>query len=183
MANPTKSSAITNLEAPLVVLGRQQRSGGRVRLKSVVHTIPFLNSAIGDTHRLLRFKSGDALHDIRLYSDGAPGAGTADLGIYLANDGAAVDPDFFAGAWAFAAAQTAEATAAQINFRYEASGVAAGAFEVSMGETLWECLGTGIGDANNQDPGVEYDLVLTLTVAVTTPNGILGCEVLYTAGD
>ena len=182
MANPTKSSAITNLEASIVVLGRQQRSGGRVRLKSVVHTLPVASSAIADQHRLLRFKSGDALHDIRLYSDAGSTAGAGNLGIYLANDGAVVDADLFAAAWAFSAG-TSEASAAQINFRYQASGAAAGAFEVSMGETLWEILGTGIGDANNQDPGVEYDLVLTLTTAATVGNSILGCEVLYTAGD
>lgn len=182
MANPTKSSVITNLEARPVVLGRQQRSGGRVRLKSVVHTLPFTNSAIADQHRLLRFKSGDALHDIRMYSDGGATAGAGDLGIYLANDGAVVDADLFASAWAFSTT-TAEATAAQINFRYQASGAAAGAFEVSMGETLWEILGTGIGDNSDQDPGVEYDLVLTLTTALTVGNDIIGCEVLYTAGD
>lgn len=176
MAAPTKSSIITNLDAAKVIAANVGVSHGRVRYKSVVHTIPFLNSAIGDTHRLLRFNSGDRIHRIWGFSNGASTAGAADLGLYLAGDGAVIDADLFADAWSHTTAGDI------IELRYEASGAAAGAFEVSLGEPLWEVVGRGVGSPLG-DPFEQYDLTLTATTATTVANDIIAIEVLYTAGD
>jgi len=181
MAAPTKSSIITNLDARPPVLSNVGVSHGRMRYKSVVHTIPILNSADGDAHRLLRFNSGDRIHVIHLYSDG-DGDGDADLGLYLAVDGAVIDADMFADLWAVDT-ETTEATAAQINYRYQDNDAAIGAFEVSLGKTLWEMTGRGVG-APLADPFEQYDLTLTMSgAALTTADTTVGVEVFYTAGD
>lgn len=179
MAAPTKTTAITNLEAAKVVLGPVGNVHGRLRYKATgAHTLPFTGSAVSDVHRLLRFNSCDRIVDIRMYTDGGPTVGVGNLGLYLANDGAVIDEDFFKIGFSIAT-ESAEATAGQLNQRW---GAPASVFETTLGETLWEATGRGVGSPVH-DPLEQYDLCLTISTALTVADAIIGCEVLYTSGD
>ena len=183
MAAPTKSTFITNLEAAKHVVARPGTIGGRLRIKQATqHTIPFTSSAVSDVHRMLRFNSGDIIHRIQLYSNGGATAGDADLGLYLADDGAVIDADLFVSAWALDTATTDTTISNQM---FESGQVAAA---TEYGDPLWSIVGRGVGagatvSAGGDDPIEQYDLAFTMTVAATVADTIIGVEVLYTAGD
>jgi len=117
--------------------------------------------SIGSTYRMLRVKSSTRVSSLLLYTD-AITAATADVGLYqtTANGGAVVDGDFFATAQALTAAIV---TGAEIQFE-----AAAGVTDIANGEKrIWQQLGL------TKDPGVEYDIVLTLTVAAGSTGDVL----------
>ena len=176
MAAPTTSAALTALNQAKPVLQAVNTWGGRMRRKTVRnHTIPFAAAAIGDRHALLRFNSGDVPVALFLYSNGLSTAAAAyNVGLYLANGGAAVDVDCFCSALVLGTLVTPEATAAQINYMYEAAVYTA----LNAHLPLWD-----VATALTEDPLVQYDLELTATVASTVADFIVGADVWYVSGD
>jgi len=185
MAAPTKSTVLTNLELTKTVLARPD-FGGRIRKKYVYgHTIPFTSSAIGDQHRMLRFNSGDIIYAIYIFTNGASTAHAANLGLYLANDGAVLDADMFASAYSLTTAVVPQTTAV-VNSLYE-SAVVSPLDSAEGGTPLWSQLSRGVNGATvalgGSDPIEEYDMVFTATTACTVVDDIIGLEVTYSAGD
>lgn len=123
-------------------------------LKESVSTIVVTNGdSIASTYRMLRVKSSTRISSLLLYTDAITTA-TADVGLYRTTQdgGAVVDVDFFATAQALTAAIV---TGAEI--QYEA---AAGVTDIAnINKRIWQQLGL------TSDPGVQYDIVLTLTAA------------------
>lgn len=123
-------------------------------LKESVATIVLTNGdSIASTYRLIRVKSSTRISQLLLYTDAITGC-AADVGLYRTTQdgGAVVDVDFFATAQSLASAITAP-----VDIQFEA---AAGVTDINnINKRIWQQLGL------TSDPGVQYDIVLTLTGA------------------
>lgn len=123
-------------------------------LKESVATQVITNGdSIASTYRMLRVKSSTRISALLLYTDAITTA-TADVGLYrtAADGGAVVDVDFFATAQDLTAAIVDPA-----DIQFEA---AAGVTDIAnINKRIWQQLGL------TSDPGVQYDITLTLTVA------------------
>ena len=176
----SKSTVIQNIEATKQVFNRVSH-GGRLRAKATgPTTLAISGSTIGDVHRLLRFHSGDVIWFMMLYTNGAAAAGAADVGVYLANDGAVVDVDYYSQALAISTASTNSLLSNQL------FGTGSSYSPYVANEAFYPMylgLGRGTGSGSDVDPLEEYDIALTLTTALTTTNTIVNLMVWYTAGD
>lgn len=145
----TKSTSITNLDAGK--LNPDYKSRGVLR--EAVDTLETANGdSIGSTYRTVRLWSGWRVSDVILDSDDIGTTTVADIGLYrTAADGGAVVAAAFFGS---AVVLNAGALSNQ-NVTHE-SGVVDIA---NKAKRLWEQLGL------TADPGVWYDLALTLTAA------------------
>lgn len=161
----TKSAVVTNLDATPIVHNSAKATGGRLRVSSAT-----IEAAVGDsatsTYRMLRLKSSDSVKSIRLFCDAAGATGAADIGLYAPNGGAVVDADIFGSA----VVMTAALVGSEVAFESASNDIA------NVNKTIWELLGL------STDPGVQYDLTLTLTAAHAN-GGTITVEVLYAAGD
>lgn len=169
-----KSAPITDLDTvPVVPQTAGQGGPGRLNHVDGFVTVPAASS-IASTFRLVRLPSDAVVKQVILESE-AQTAGATDVGLYYssstrdgttpANQGDVIDADFFGAAVSLAAASRADITAE--------SGV------YTLNERalpLWEAAGL------TSDPGGFFDVVATLTTAVTTGTGRLGVEVLYVGG-
>lgn len=145
----TKSTSITNLDAG--DLNPDYKSRGVLR--EAVDTLETANGdSIGSTYRTVRLWSGWRVSDVIIDSDDIGTTTAADIGLYrtAADGGAVVNAAFFASALVL----NAGALSGQ-NVTHE-SGVVDIA---NKGKRLWEQLGL------TADPGLWYDLALTLTAA------------------
>lgn len=145
----TKSTSITNLDAG--DLNPDYKSRGVLR--EAVDTLETVNGdSIGSTYRTVRLWSGWRVSDVIIDSDDIGATTAADVGLYrtAADGGAVVDADFFASALVLNAGALSGS-----NVTHE-SGVVDIA---NKGKRLWEQLGL------TADPGLWYDLALTLTAA------------------
>lgn len=145
----TKSTSITNLDAG--DLNPDYKSRGVLR--EAVDTLETVNGdSIGSTYRTVRLWSGWRVSDVIIDSDDIGTTTAADVGLYrtAADGGAVVDADFFASALVLNAGALSGS-----NVTHE-SGVVDIA---NKGKRLWEQLGL------TADPGLWYDLALTLTAA------------------
>lgn len=132
------------------------------------------NCAAGDIVRMMTFKSGDRITDIRVTTDGDwTGTNTCDLGLYLSgtnHDGAALDINLF-----------------QAAVDYDTPLARADGFDEAVlsdddrGKALWELYAIGAG-SDTEDPMVEYDLAVTL-LGEPTNGGQITIEVDYSAND
>lgn len=107
--------------------------------------------SIASTYRLIRVGSNFVPTRLELAWDALGGSAAGDIGVYQvsANGGAVVDADAFASAVSLVSAgawtsELEEAAAADI---------------AKIGKPLWERLGL------TSDPGLAYDIVVTLTAA------------------
>lgn len=148
-----KSTQITNADATPSVLNPAYQDGGRVRCKRGVVATVAADADVGSTYRAFRIRSSDMVKDLVIdHSSWGTGA-AADIGLYkTAKDGGAVvDADFFASAYAMAAAGI------NVNVLRES-----GIYTVAnMEKRIWEALGLTV------DPMIDYDVTLTLTGAST----------------
>lgn len=149
---------------------RIRRSHARVGLGTV--------AGIGDEVRMLTLKSSDRLYSLLFSCDGVSTAGAGDIGIYLAgnnHDGALPHADCHD---AFA---TALAMATGAN---RAEKFVTGPFdEENMGLQMWELVNIVASETYTVDPGVSFDITITMTTAQTAAMGIVQLEAFYTAGD
>ena len=145
----TKSTSITNLDAG--DLNPDYKSRGVLR--EAVDTLETANGdSIGSTYRTVRLWSGWRISDVIIDSDDIGTTTAADIGLYrtAADGGAVVNAAFFASALVLNAGALSGS-----NVTHE-SGVVDIA---NKGKRLWEQLGL------TADPGLWYDLALTLTAA------------------
>lgn len=167
-----KSTAITNRDAtprtinnPASVQGTLQgffataeaANGDSIASKYIMGQIP--SNAYGEL--------------VKLYCD-AITSGAADIGLYrtTVDGGAVVDVDFYASAQSIASAIT---TGTEVQHEADATDAGAGFGLADLEKPLWQRLGL------SADPGVMYDVVVTLTAA-TTAAGTVALRVQYSAG-
>ena len=118
---------------------------------------------IGDVARLVTVKSTDRISAMFLSSNGAT-AGAADIGLYAvgaAHDGAVADVNRFTAAKAFSG------TVDRDECFSDATSNLVG---TDRGKMVWELLGL------SADSGVEYDIALTCTTAITVADANLVLE-------
>lgn len=159
-----KSTQVTNRDAtprvinsPAQVAGMMQQfaataeaaNGDSIASKYIMGQIP--SNAFGEV--------------IKLYCD-AITSGAADIGIYRStvDGGAVVDVDFYASAQSIAAAI---ATGTEVQHEADPADAGVGFGLADLEKPLWQRLQL------TADPGVMYDVVLTLTAA-TTAAGTIG---------
>lgn len=147
-----KSTPITNADAKPRLPNTAVTDGGIVLEK--VGTLEAVNGdSINSTYRMLRISSSTRVTELLLYCDAITTC-SADIGLYRTADdgGAVVDADFFA------AEQLLDtASVVGLNVLYEAA--AGPADVVNIEKRVWQMLGL------TADPGVQYDVALTLTAA------------------
>lgn len=152
-----KSNQVTNADASPRVLNNGSTAGGVVH--EFVATIAAANGdSIGSTYRFMRVRSSDRVSAVKLYCD-AITSGAGDVGLYrtAADGGAVVDADFFASAQSIASAIT---TGTEIQHESGVYGIE----DIEL--PLWSGLGL------SADPGVDYDIVVTLTAATTAAGDV-----------
>lgn len=149
------STPITNADAKPVVRNSAKVAEGEV-LSSIGSVAIANGDSIGSVYRMVRIRSGCRIDSLLLACTAITGA-AADVGLYqiAAKGGAVVDADFFT------AAQTI-ATASQ--GLQVAHGNALAPSTASL--RVWEALGL------SADPGLEYDVALTLTAAATAAGSV-----------
>lgn len=159
-----KSNAITNATAtPRVQNAAGVENGVVCRAVNALVTITSGNTQNTDyasgasVYRLGKIRSSDYVDRVRIDTTADMGTTTVvDVGLYALGDssapGAVVDQDFFASSLSLKDGALSDS---DITFE---SGAAGGL--ITNGEKrVWECLGL------TADPGVEYEVVMTLTGA------------------
>lgn len=167
-----KSTQITNRDATPRTINNPSFTAGS--LKMFVATAEAANGdSIASKYIMGQIPSNAAGEIVKLYCD-AITSGAADIGIYrtTVDGGAVVDVDFYASAQSIASAIT---TGTEVQHEADATDSGAGFGLADLEKPLWQRLGL------SADPGVVYDIVLTLTAA-TTAAGTIGMRVLYTDG-
>lgn len=146
-----KSGPITNRDATPRVMNNAGVMGGEVRAFSgTVESVS--GDDIGSTYIFAQVPSNCFVKKLALYSDDNGTTATADVGIYrTTEDGSAVvDADFFASA-----VDIHSGALNGTDILHEST-----AFDPDdVEKPLWQALGL------SSDPGVMYDVVMTLTAA------------------
>lgn len=156
------SSALTNRDAntkngPGLEKGMLREAIGYVTTNS--------DDSIGSTYRFCQIPSNARVSQILLYSDGGGAAGAGDIGIYQTTDNgsAVVDADHFSSAVVVSSALAGS------DVTHESA-----VFDIDdMEKPLWEALGL------SEDSQRLYDVVMTLTAAITTAATKIGAKVRY----
>lgn len=164
-----KSGAITNRDATPRVHSNPGLLDGMVR--SFIGTAEAANGdSIASKYILGQLPSNAKNIIIKLYCD-AVTSGAGDVGIYRTTEdgGAVVDVDFFASAQSIASAIT---TGTEIQHEADATDAGVGYGLADLEKPLWQALQL------TADPGVVYDVILTLTAA-TTAAGTVALRGLY----
>lgn len=170
-----KSTPITNLDTSPAV-ANTAGEGGPAPLKSVSsgNVVGVASSSINATYQFCRVPSNAKVKQI-LFASEAQAAGAIDIGLYYATDGeggqptsllaaAAIDQDFFASAVALTSASQAT----------DVTNESGTNTPDKQNQPLWQAVGL------TSDPGGYFDIVGTLTTAITTGTGKMGMTVNYT---
>lgn len=154
------STPVANVDGKPIVRNSAKVSEGEV-LSSIGSVALANGDSIGSVYRMVRIRSGCRINSLFLLCT-AVTSGAADIGLYqtAAKGGAVVDADFFS------AAQTIATASQGIQVAHgNALAVATSMLRV------WEALGL------SADPGIEYDVALTLTAATTAAgSAALKCD-------
>ncbi|OWT68085.1 MULTISPECIES: hypothetical protein [unclassified Achromobacter] len=155
------STPVANADAKPVIRNSAKIAEGNV-LSSIGSVAIANGDSIGSVYRMVRVRSGTRIESLSLICDAVTSA-AADVGLYqtAARGGAVVDADFFT------AAQTI-ATASQGLQVAHGNILKAGTASLR----LYEALGL------TNDPGIEYDVAITLTAAATAA-GNVAAKCLY----
>ena len=159
------SSIITNRDASPRAANDPKLEKGRLR-EAVGFVETNLDDSIASTYRLCQVPSGARIAQVLLWADGASATGDMDLGLYQTTDkgSAVVDADFFASAIDINAAAL---SAVDVTHESAVYGLE------DAEKTLWEALGL------SADPFLDYDIVGTLTAALTTTAQTIMVKVRY----
>jgi hypothetical protein len=145
-----KSTLITNADATPVVLNSPRVDGGSERVAVATAAITDTDS-IASTYRMFRVPSNAVMTDLRIYSPDIGTTTITDIGLYAADGGAVADANFFADALSLK-----DGALNGVDVLHEGGGF----FTIAnSGKELWDALGL------TSDPGVLYDVTLTLTAA------------------
>ena len=149
-----KTTSITNLDATPIIRANPWVHGGNSKQFSGTVEVSAAAS-IASTYRFFRVGSWMRPVQLRLFCD-ALTAGAIDIGLArtAADGGAYVDQDFFASAVALGSALNGT------DVTYEAA-TAASMDIANIEKRIWEVL------ALTSDPNLEYDVVATVTTAIT----------------
>lgn len=157
------STRIANATASPVVMDNVNNNHGRLRRQ--VATVELAgDDSIASKIRMFKVHSSWSISSIILYCD-AITSSAADVGLYLSNGGAVVDVDAYASAQSLATAITVGS-----NIAFEARNID------KIENAIWQDAG------QSKDPGVYYDITLTLTAAATAA-GTVTMEIDYVSGD
>ena len=171
-----KATGITNADASPAVANTAGEIGGSAPLKVISSgsVVAPASASIDSTFQFVRVPSNCKIQAMFLES-AAQAAGAMDVGVYYATDGiggkptsllaaAAIDQDFFATAYALT-------SLSQPTNIVNESGTNTPAKRV---QPLWQAVGL------TSDPGGYFDIVGTVTTAITTGTGSMGMTVMYT---
>lgn len=171
-----KSAAITNSDASPVV-ANTMGEGGPAALKSNTGIATGVaSSSIDATYQMVRVPSNCKIKRITFQSQ-SQAVGITDIGLYYATDGmggqptsllvaAAINRTFFATAISLVTTvQPTDVTNNPITTTYTPD---------KRNQPLWQAAGLA------SDPGGNFDIVLSLTTAITTGGGIMAMMVDYT---
>lgn len=171
-----KATGITNADASPAIANTAGEVGGAAPLKVVSSgsVVGVASSSIDATYQFCRVPS-NAKVQAMFFESQAQAAGAMDIGLYYATDGlggrptsllaaAAIDQDFFASAIALT-------SLSQPTNVVNESGTNTPAKRV---QPLWQAVGL------TSDPGGNFDIVGTITTAITTGTGQMGLTVMYT---
>jgi len=158
-----KSTAVTNATAtPRVQNSVGLEGGALVRAVNGFATLVNADS-IGSTMRVGKIRSSDFVDRVRIVSADVGTTAITDVGLYNtlthSSGGTVVDVDFFASAVSL------KDGAIDSDISFESG--AAGGLYTNAEKRVWECLGL------SADPGLEYDVTLTLTAASDAAGTVL----------
>lgn len=165
-----KSTVITNATATPATLNSANLQNGNMRRAVAFANIVSADS-VASTYRLFRIRSSDVIDMFSVYSPDIGTTTAGDIGLYRTNGdgGAVVDVDFIASALSLNGGALNGS-----DLRFEAA--AAGGLIANAEKRVWECLGL------TSDPGIEYDVVLTLTGAADA-SGVALFRMTYVSGE
>lgn len=170
-----KSTPVTNLDSSPVV-PNTAGEGGPAPLKSISSgdVVGVASSSIGATYQFVRVPSNAKVKQV-LFDSEAQAAGAIDIGVYYATDGIGGKPTSLLAANAISQALFASAialtSASQPTDVTNESGTYTPA---KRNQPLWQAAGL------SSDPGGNFDIVGTLSTAITTGTGKMGMTVNYT---
>lgn len=164
-----KSGPITNRDATPVVKNNSFLEGGIVR--HGCGTVEMTTSSdAGSTYRMFQIPSSGKMISLRLYSDDVGTTATVDVGLYqtTANGGAVLS----GGQALFASAVDINAAALNgVDILYEAATSTAQIDDIE--KPIWVQLGLAT------DPGVMYDVTITVAVGPASAGGTLSLAGSY----
>lgn len=165
-----KSTVITNATATPTTLNSANLQHGNLRVARAFAVIGSGDS-VGSTYRLFRIRSSDLIDGLQVYSPDIGTTTAGDIGLYRTNGdaGAVVDVDFIGSAVSLSGGALNGS-----DLRFEAA--AAGGLITNGEKRVWEALGL------TSDPGLEYDVVLTLTGAADAAGTAL-FRMTYVSGE
>lgn len=170
-----KSASITNSDANPVV-ANTMGEGGPAALKNVTGIATGVaSSSIDATYQMVRVPSNAKIKRMTLQSE-AQAVGVTDVGLYYATDGmggrplsllvaAAISRNFFAASINLNTTTMQDVLGNPIGSGYTPS---------KRNMPLWQAAGL------TSDPGGNFDIVLSLTTAITTGGGVMVMQVDYT---
>lgn len=171
-----KATGITNADASPAVANTAGEVGGAAPLKVVSSgsIVAIAADSIDTTYQFCRVPSNAKVQAI-FFESAAQAAGAMDIGLYYATDGiggkptallaaAAIDQDFFASAVSVAALSQPTNVVNESAVNTPAKRV----------QPLWQAAGL------TSNPGGNFDIVGTVTTAITTGTGSMGMTVMYT---
>jgi hypothetical protein len=169
----TDGSADSTIASPKKIVQRGLSGDGKLIRRA---SITVLDSALGDVLWMFTVGSGDRLLSLTYGSDGGFNSSSSnELGLYTHNDdhdGAVLDVDLFGAGIDLTSAVDASTEALYL-----------GAIDgEDRGKQMWELLELGADQGKTADPGLKYDVCLTLNANddATSSTFILVAE--YTAG-
>lgn len=169
-----KSTFVTNLDATPSVQNTAGE-GGPAPLKFVDgFATGVASSSINATYQFCRVPSNAKIKSL-LFESEAQAAGAVDLGVYYATDGEGGRPTALLAAAAISQALFASALALTGAFVPIDVVNESGTYTLDKRtQPLWQAAGL------TTDPGGYFDIVGTLTTAITTGTGKMGVRVFYT---
>lgn len=168
-----KSTPITNLDAQPPAINTAGEGGPAPLKSATASAVGVASSSINATYQFVRVPSNAKIKEI-MFESATQAAGAGDIGLYYATDGLGGKPTSLLAANAinqsFFASAVSLAPAAYGSVLNES-----GSYTVDKrNQPLWQAAGL------SADPGGNFDIVLTLTTAITTGTGLMGMTVTYT---
>jgi len=170
-----KSTIITALDATPVVQPTAGE-GAPAPLKSVTGIATGIaSSSIDATYQMVRVPSNSKIKNLSFQTQ-TQAAGVTDIGLYYATDGEGNRPTSLLVAAAISRTFFASAIALTTTTRQDVLGnpIASPYTPDKRNMPLWQAAGLA------SDPGGYFDIVLSLTTAITTGTGIMVLECTYT---
>lgn len=170
-----KSTPVTNLDAAPVVYPTAGE-GGPAALKSVSSgdVLGVASSSINATYQFVRVPSNSKVKQV-IFDSEAQAAGAIDIGVYYATDGEGGKPTALLAAAAISQALFASAVAlTSLSQPTDVTNESGTYTPAKRNQPLWQAAGL------SSDPGGYFDIVGTLTTAITTGTGKMGLTCNYT---